>query len=106
MHLQVLAFLPVAVAVTRSGLQLGRSGAHETASGTVCGLLVQATATVLGLSAIVATSARAFLTLKLLGACYVIVLGALTLSRARLTPLDNLSALGHPTPRVGCGHKD
>lgn len=51
-----------------------RLGMHA-AAGTVCGLLVHATAAVIGLSALLAASANAFTVVKLLGACYLVALG-------------------------------
>jgi len=68
--------------VTRSALARGtRAGVH-TALGAASGLFVHAAAVALGVSALLARSAAGFEVLRLCGACYLVVLGVLTLRGA------------------------
>ncbi|HEU4399068.1 MAG TPA: LysE family translocator [Actinomycetota bacterium] len=68
--------------VTRSALARGtRAGVH-TALGAASGLFVHAAAVALGVSALLARSAAGFEALRLCGACYLVVLGVLTLRGA------------------------
>ncbi|MFE2163515.1 LysE family translocator [Streptomyces sp. NPDC059447] len=53
------------------------------AFGTVCGLLVHAAFAALGLSALVMASAKALTAVKIVGACYLVWLGAVTWRSAR-----------------------
>jgi threonine/homoserine/homoserine lactone efflux protein len=68
--------------VTRSELARGTRAGVRTALGAASGLFVHAAAVALGVSALLARSATGFELLRLCGACYLVVLGALTLRRA------------------------
>jgi threonine/homoserine/homoserine lactone efflux protein len=73
-----------------------------TSAGVVTGLLVHATASAVGISAILVRSATAFTVLKIVGACYLVVLGILSFRAARRTarePADR--GIGERPPRSG-----
>jgi threonine/homoserine/homoserine lactone efflux protein len=75
--------------VTRSALARGtRAGVH-TAAGAASGLFVHAAAVALGVSALLARSAAGFEVLRLCGACYLVVLGVLTLRGAGRAAQDD-----------------
>ncbi len=84
MHLP--AFLAVAVLVvvtpgvdmalvTKNALLHGRSAARATALGVNLGIAIWTVAAALGLAAVIAASAPAFTTIKLIGAAYLVYLG-------------------------------
>jgi len=68
--------------VTRNALLHGRRAAVMTAFGINAGILFWVTAAVLGLAAIVSTSATAFAAIKLAGAAYLVYLGVQALRSA------------------------
>jgi threonine/homoserine/homoserine lactone efflux protein len=103
MTASLLAFIPVALLLTlipgadmalvaRNALALGLRGARWTILGILTGCLLHATASALGLSAILATSARAYDVVKLVGAAYLVWIGVQSIRQAgvqipRLAPL-------------------
>jgi threonine/homoserine/homoserine lactone efflux protein len=102
---QILAFTVAATVVTitpgadmalvaRRAVTEGWRRASWTSAGILSGLLVHATASAIGISAILLRSATAFTALKIAGACYLVVLGVLSFRSARRT------ARGAPAPWV------
>ncbi len=71
--------------VARRAITDGWRRASVTSAGVVTGLLVHATASAIGISAILVRSATAFTVLKIAGACYLVLLGILSLRAARRT---------------------
>ena len=69
--------------VARRAISEGWRRASVTTAGIVTGLLVHATASAVGISAILVRSATAFTVLKIAGACYLVVLGILSFRAAR-----------------------
>jgi threonine/homoserine/homoserine lactone efflux protein len=113
MTASLLAFVPVALLltlipgadtalVTRNALALGLRGAHWTILGILTGCVIHATASALGLSAILATSARAYETVKLVGAAYLVWLGIQTIRQAARGDGVQIPRLA-PLARDDCG---
>src|SRR5918992_5334748 len=71
--------------VARRAITDGWRRASLTSAGIVTGLLVHATASAVGISAILVRSATAFTALKIVGACYLVLLGILSFRAARRT---------------------
>jgi threonine/homoserine/homoserine lactone efflux protein len=71
--------------VARRAISDGWRRASVTSFGIVTGLLVHATASAIGISAILVRSATAFTVLKIAGACYLVALGILSFRAARRT---------------------
>src|SRR5918992_1764848 len=69
--------------VARRAITDGWRRASVTSAGILTGLLVHATAAAIGISAILVRSATAFTVLKVVGACYLVVLGILSFRAAR-----------------------
>lgn len=69
--------------IMRNALVGGRSAGVRTILGGASGLTVHATAAALGVSALLATSATAYATLKLVGVAYLVYLGVRMLVSAR-----------------------
>jgi RhtB (resistance to homoserine/threonine) family protein len=69
--------------VTRNVLGVGRKRAMLTIAGICAGCVIHATASALGLSAIIATSATAFNVVKTLGAGYLIWIGVQSIRESR-----------------------
>src|SRR5829696_2200309 len=68
--------------IMRNALVGGRSAGVRTMLGGACGLTLHAAAAALGVSALLATSATAFATLKLVGIAYLVYLGVKMLRSA------------------------
>jgi threonine/homoserine/homoserine lactone efflux protein len=97
----ILTILPGAdmALVTRNVLTVGRRGTMLTIVGICAGCVIHATASALGLSAILATSATAFNVLKTIGAGYLVWIGVQSIRGARLpapvaTEQNRTSAVG------------
>lgn len=99
MNSQILAFVLVTIPVLlvpgpdlllvlRNTATGGRHIGAATATGTLTGVLVHATAASLGLSALLATSAEAFTVVKLVGAAYLLYLGVQSLRAAAARTTD------------------
>ncbi|MCO7221174.1 LysE family transporter [Klenkia sp. PcliD-1-E] len=72
--------------VLRNGIAGGRRAAWWTGLGCCAGITVYAAASAVGLAAVLAASATAFLVIKLAGAAYLVYLGAMALWHSRRTP--------------------
>lgn len=74
---------PATALVIRNALHGGTRAAWATSAGNSTGIFIWATASVLGISALVAASEAAFATLKIVGAVFLVYLGVQALLRAR-----------------------
>jgi threonine/homoserine/homoserine lactone efflux protein len=103
--MSLLAFIAVAVVIiitpgpdmaliTRNALLHGRRAALFTALGIMVGLMVWTAASVVGLVALLATSAVAFTVVKFAGAAYLVYLGIRTLLSLRDSPPHGSAAPG------------
>src|SRR5450755_4107549 len=103
----VLTILPGAdtALVTRNVLALGRRRAMLTIAGINAGCVIHATASALGLSAILATSATAFNVVKTIGAAYLVWIGIQSIREAGQPTAEPGVAFDQPTgarkPRTG-----
>ncbi|HEY4306129.1 MAG TPA: LysE family translocator [Gemmatimonadaceae bacterium] len=70
--------------VTRNVLAYGRRRTTMTIVGIACGCIIHATASALGISAILATSATAFNVMKTVGALYLVWMGAQSIRTANV----------------------
>ena len=93
---------PDMVLVTTHALSSGKSSARVAALGICAGILVHATAAVIGLSALLATSSVAFAIVKVAGAAFLIGLGVRTIWNARRAAVEGAAEPGTgtiaPTP--------
>lgn len=107
-----LAFLlvitpgPDTMLVLRNVMMRGKFAGVATGVGACCGLFVHATLSVCGLSAVLLYSATAFTVLKMLGACYLVYLGARSLWGAWRTGVspDVAACEGAPLLRGDMGN--
>ena len=94
---------PDMVLVTTHALSKGKSSARVAALGICAGILVHATAAVIGLSALLATSSVAFVIVKVAGAAFLIGLGVRTIWNARRAAVERAAEPGPgtiaPTPK-------
>src|ERR1700694_4545884 len=84
--------------VTKNALAHGRRGVILTTTGIGIALLIWATATAVGLSAVLRTSGELLFVLKLIGAAYLAYLGIRTLIESRRRPADLLAGPPPPAP--------
>jgi threonine/homoserine/homoserine lactone efflux protein len=89
---------PDMAVVTKNALAHGRRGVLLTTSGIALALVVWVTATAVGLSALLRTSAEVLFLLKVVGACYLAYLGVRTLLESRARPADLLAAAPAAAP--------
>jgi threonine/homoserine/homoserine lactone efflux protein len=80
--------------ITRNALVGGRSAGLRTMLGGSTGLTVHATAAVLGLSALLAASAAAYATVKLVGVAYLVYLGLKLLLSSRSEEVEKPARTG------------
>ena len=91
---QLLAFVPVAIVlsvspgpdmalVLRNTVRGGRGAGYRTIGGIAVGLVVWATASALGVAAVLSASATVFTALKLAGVVYLVYLGVQSLRSLR-----------------------
>jgi threonine/homoserine/homoserine lactone efflux protein len=87
--------------ITRQVVTRGRRAAQATIFGNLSGLVVHATALVVGLSALLVASATAYTVVKLAGAAYLVFLGVQSLRQARRTRAETNPTLPPRVPRRG-----
>jgi len=99
----ILTILPGAdmALVTRNVLVVGRRRTMLTIAGIGSGCIIHATASALGLSAILATSATAFDVVKTIGAAYLVWLGVESIRGAGRTAPQSTDARGARSSRLG-----
>lgn len=91
---------PAAMLVSATGFRRGFGGALSACLGIQTGNAIYIIISALGLGALIATSGTAFAILKLVGAAYLIGLGAWTLWTARAVQGDATPARGNPYPQA------
>jgi threonine/homoserine/homoserine lactone efflux protein len=112
---QLLPFLAVVVVLTltpgpdmalvlRNGVRGGVRTAWWTGLGCCAGIAVYAAASAVGLAAILAASATAFMVLKLVGAAYLVYLGVMALWHSRKKP-GAPARVAVPTPAEAVGRR-
>jgi len=92
---------PDMAVVTKNALAHGRRGVILTTTGIAVALAVWITATAVGLSALLRTSAELLFVLKIIGAAYLAYLGLSTLIESRRKPVDLLATAPPPGPATG-----
>ena len=106
---QIVAFTIAATLVTispgpdmaliaRRAVTDGWRRASVTSAGVLTGLLVHATASVIGISAVFVRSATAFTVLKIAGACYLVALGILSFRSARRAAGESVAPASEARP--------
>lgn len=109
MDTQLLAFVGVSLllavtpgpdmaVVTKNALAHGRRGVLLTTTGIGLALVIWATATAVGLSAVLRASGDLLFVLKIAGAAYLAYLGVRTLLDSRRRPTDLLAGAPPPAP--------
>lgn len=112
MPAQALPFLAVIAVLTltpgpdmalvlRNGVRGGVVIAWWTGLGCCVGIAVYATASAVGLAAILAASATAFTAIKFVGAAYLVYLGVTALWRSRRNDTELVEAAGGLAPAIG-----
>ena len=89
---------PDSLVVVRGLVRNGRRGGTVTAAGVLCGLVVWVAAAALGLSALLRASETGYVTLKIIGAAYLISIGVQSLGRSGARPATPTT---DPMPRLG-----
>jgi len=89
---------PDMAVVTKNALAHGRRGVILTTTGIAVALAIWVTATAIGLSAILRSSAELLFVLKIIGAAYLAYLGLSALIESRRRPADLLASAPPPGP--------